>query len=275
MTADLFGAGAPLRPFFGLVRRLPGLQWVQSPAAGTDESIWPRLLERGVRVTNAHVAYVAISEYVLRAVLDHYQQAERWRAAQRDSAWRRHDFREVAGSHWLIGGLGSIGTAVAVRASAFGASVVGIRRRPNGDEPVERVVTPDRTLAELGEADVVVLCAPATDETNKLVDAEFLAAMKPRSVLVNIARGALVDEPALLAALDAGVPEAALLDVTEVEPLPADSPLWTHPRVTITPHNSGGGLGRYQRLADVFCDNLRRYLDDRPLVNELTPDQLD
>src|SRR3954468_13866520 len=125
ITADLFDTGAPLRPFFGLTQRLPGLQWVQSPAAGTDAPIWRDLLGRGVRVTNAHVADVAISEYVLRAVLDHYQRPGRWHEAQQDKAWRRHDFREIAASRWLIIGLGSIGTAVAVRAAAFGASVVG------------------------------------------------------------------------------------------------------------------------------------------------------
>src|SRR5947207_12616593 len=96
-TADLFDDGAPLRPFFGLVMRLPSLRWLQSPAAGIDAPIWAELLSRGVRVCSAHIADIAIAEFVLRAVLDHYQQPGQWRAAERDRAWRRHGLREVPG----------------------------------------------------------------------------------------------------------------------------------------------------------------------------------
>ena len=272
-TADLFDDGAPLRPFFGLIRRLPSLRWLQSPAAGIDAPIWAELLNQGVRVTSAHIADAAISEYVLRAVLDHYQRPEQWRAAQAEGAWRRHDFREVNGTIWLVIGFGSIATAVAVKARAFGATVVGCRRHPAGDEPVDRMLRPDELAGNgaVEEADVVVICAPATAETEHLVDASFLAGMKAGSVLINIARGSLIDEDALLAALDRGRPEAAILDVTETEPLPADSPLWQHPAVTITPHNSAGGKGRYARAFYLFCDNLVRYLGDRPLLNELRP----
>ena len=273
-TADLFDDNAPLRPFFGLIRRLESLRWLQSPAAGIDAPIWAELLDNGVRVTSAHIADVAISEYVLRAVLDHYQRPDEWRAAQASREWRRHDFREVNGTTWLVVGFGSIATGVAVKARAFGATVVGCRRHPTGEEPVDRMVRPDELAPDvIGEADVVVICAPATAETEHLVDAGFLGAMKSGSVLVNIARGSLVDEIALLTALDrdGGGPEAAILDVTETEPLPADSPLWTHPAVTITPHNSAGGKGRYARAFYLFCDNLVRYLEDRPLLNELRP----
>src|SRR4051812_46954561 len=275
ITADLFDEGAPLRPYFGGLLRLPSLRWAQSPAAGTDAPIWGQLLDRGVRVSNAHIGDVSISEYVLRAALDHFQQAGAWRSAQADTAWRRHDFREIAHTTWLVIGLGAIGSAVAVRAGAFGARVIGSRRHPSGQEPVERVIRPDEVLSTVPDADVVVLSAPGTNETQHLVDAQFLAAMRPGSVLINIARGSLVDEEALLVALDRGIPEAAVLDVTDQEPLPADSRLWTHPRVTITPHNSAGGVGRYAAAADLFCDNLGRYLADQPLRNELTASALD
>jgi phosphoglycerate dehydrogenase-like enzyme len=155
---------------------------------------------------------------------------------------------------------------------------VGVRRSPSGDEPVDAMVPPADVVSSgaLGSADVVVIAAPATSTTRGLVDDAFLAAMKPGSLLINIARGALVDEEALVRALDAGTSlEAAILDVTSTEPLPADSPLWAHPRVTITPHDSAGGLGRYSRAADLFLDNLRRYVDGDALMHEVTEADLE
>lgn len=271
-TADLFADGAPLRPFFGFLVRHEALRWVQSPAAGFDNPVFATIVANGRRLTTSHVTDIPIAEYVIRAVLDHYQQPQRWAASAADKAWRQHDFREVHGSTWLIVGLGSIGTAIATRARAFGAHVVGVRRRPpTGDEQADEMVTPDHIRQRLDHADVVVLSAPATAETERLVDATFLDAMKPGSVLVNIARGALVDEAALVDALDRHQTiEAAILDVTDTEPLPSESPLWDHPAVTISPHNAGGGTGRYARAADLFIENLDRYVAGAPLRNEVT-----
>ncbi|MEA3075174.1 MAG: hypothetical protein QOF60_82 [Actinomycetota bacterium] len=271
-TADLFADGAPLRPFFGFLIRHEPLKWVQSPAAGFDNPVFATIVRNGKRLTTSHATDIPIAEYVIRAVLDHYQRPEVWQASSADKAWRRHDFREVHGSTWMVIGLGSIGTAVASRAQAFGAKVIGVRRSPaTGGEPIDEMITPAAITGRLGEADVVVLSAPSTPETAHLVDDEFLAAMKPASLLVNIARGALVDEAALVAALDrATTIEHAVLDVTEVEPLPADSPLWGHAKVTITPHDAAGGTGRFARAADIFVENLRRYLEGVPLRNEVT-----
>lgn len=119
-------------------------------------------------------------------------------------------------------------------------------------------------------ADVVVLAAPATAETADLVDAGFLAMMKPGSLLVNVARGSLVDDDALIAALDSGHLTAAILDVFRDEPLPADHPFWSHPSIRITPHNAAGGTGRLRRQADLFRENLDRYITRRPLRNDVT-----
>jgi phosphoglycerate dehydrogenase-like enzyme len=268
---DLFDAyeGA-LRSFFVTVLKSETLRWFSVPAAGLDHPVFTAVLQRGVRLTNAHVTDIPISEYVLRAVLDHYQQAGLWRDAQARSAWDRHQFREVAGSRWLVIGLGAIGQAVATRARVFGAHVTGCRRNPTGDEPVDAYVSPADLLAALPDADVVVLSLPGENDAPPLVDAAFLAAMAEGSMLVNIARGSLIDEAALVEALDRGRPEGVVLDVTVTEPLPSESPLWSHPRVVLTPHNSAGGWKRYDRYDDLLVDNLVRYARGEPLRNEVS-----
>jgi len=269
-TSDLFRPGAPVAAFFRFLVGCPSLRWFQSPAAGYDSTPFHLMAEHGVRVCNAHVNSLPIAEFVLRAVLDEFQGAEEWRRQAEAREWRIHDWREVAGTTWLIVGLGHIGGAVAVRARALGARVIGCRRTPSPDDPADLVVTPDRLGTVVGDADVVVLSAPATPGSHRLVDAEFLAAMRPGSLLVNVGRGSLVDEDALLAALGTGTPVAAVLDVFDQEPLPDDHPFWTHPRIRITPHNAAGGFGRLRRQADLFAANLDRWLAGQPLEHDVT-----
>jgi phosphoglycerate dehydrogenase-like enzyme len=261
LSGDLFTHRDDLIRFFGACASSDTLRWLQTSNAGVDHPVFKSLVDRGVTLTTSHVTGPPIAEYVLRAVLDHFQRAADWRATVERRQWEIHEFRAVLGTTWLVIGLGAIGTAVAVRARAFGATVLGVRRTPRGDEPVDELVG----LDAVGRADVVVLAAPATAATRGMVDAAFLASMKPGSVLVNVARGSLVDEDALVAALDAGVPEVALLDVTATEPLPDDSPLWSHPKVVLTPHSSALGHGRHARAADVFVENLIRYATGEPL----------
>jgi phosphoglycerate dehydrogenase-like enzyme len=268
-TADMFYSGL-LRPFFRLSLESDSMRWLHSPAAGLDLPGYRELLTRGVRLTTSHVNRIPIAEYVMSAVLRHFQRPEEWQAAQAVKAWRHHEFREVYGTTWLIIGLGSIGAEVAVRASAFGARVLGVRRHPAGDEPVDQMLAPEDVEDALPGSDVVVLAAPASKETRHLAGARFLARMREGSILVNVARGSLVDEAALVVALDRGVPEVAILDVFETEPLPPDSPLWTHPRALVTPHSSAGGTGRLRRAADLFLDNLGRYRAGAALLNEIT-----
>jgi phosphoglycerate dehydrogenase-like enzyme len=269
-TSDLFREGAPVAAFFRFAVDCPSLRWFQSPAAGYDSAPFRLMVQHGVRVCNAHVNSLPIAEFVLRAVLDELQGADRWRRQQAGSEWRTHDWREVSGTTWLVVGLGHIGGAVATRARAMGADVIGCRRRPSPDDPVDRAVTPDGLGGVVDEADVVVLSAPASPATHHLVDAAFLASMRAGSVLVNVGRGSLVDEEALLAALDRGTPAAAVLDVFATEPLPPDHPFWGHPRVRVTPHNAAGGHGRLQRQADLFGANLGRYLAGAPLEYDVT-----
>jgi phosphoglycerate dehydrogenase-like enzyme len=254
-TGDLFFRGGAA-PWFELLLSLESLHWFQSPAAGYLP-LYDRLFERGVRVTGAHVNAI--------------HRADEWAAARAAQEWRPHEFREVFGTTWLVIGVGSIGSAVAERARALGARVLGHRRQPTGREPVDEMLPREALLDELSRCDVVVLAAPATAETTGFVDARFLAAMASDSVLVNVARGALVDEAALLAALDRGRPAAAILDVFATEPLPVDSPFWDHPGVVLTPHSSAGGLARHGRVVDLFVENLERYRNGQPLLHEVRP----
>lgn len=269
-TSDLFAEGSPMRPFLGLIRRAPSLKWFQSPAAGYDDPIYGELAGRGVRITNAHVNGIPISEFVMRAVLDHFQAAHLWREAEQQRAWTTHDWREISDTNWLVVGLGSIGGRVASRARAFGATVIGCRQRPDMSDPTDRTITLDEVPLVLPDADVVVLCVPATARTRGLVDDAFLARMKAGSLLVNVGRGGLIDEDALLRSLDRGVPEAAILDVFATEPLPPDHPFWKHPAVVVTAHNAAGGTGRYTRQADLFAENLDLYMANRALRNDVT-----
>jgi len=272
-TGDLFEDRSQLASFFGAIVSSESLRWLHMSSAGVDHPVFATLVERGVLLTTSHVTGGPIAEYVLRAVLDHFQRAGEWRASIADRRWETHEFREVAGTTWLIVGLGAIGSAVAVRARAFGAHVIGSRRTPRGDEPVDELVDPSLDGA-VERADVIVLAAPATASTVGLVDAAFLARMRPGSVLVNVARGSLVDEDALIAALDRGTPEAVVLDVTATEPLPDDSPLWSHPRVVLTPHSSALGTARHGRAAEVFLANLAAYIDGAPMHHVVTNDDL-
>ncbi|MDR3513402.1 MAG: D-2-hydroxyacid dehydrogenase [Caulobacteraceae bacterium] len=267
INADLFG-DAPIRGYMTVLLKSPDLKWVQSGAAGFDDAAFGRIVAKGARLTTNHSQAVGMSEYVLAGVLDHFQRGPERRAAQGRRAWARLPFREVAGSSWLVIGFGAIGRAVAVKARAFGAQVTGVRRSDGPDPDADAMAAPGEVQRLLGGADVVVLSLPLSRETAGMVDARFLAAMKPGSVLVNVGRGGLVDEDALLAALDAGKPEHAVLDVFRAEPLPADSRFWNHPRVALTGHASAMGSGLTARGDALFLENLRHYLAGEPLRNE-------
>jgi len=263
--------GPAARDFSVAILKSPRIKWLQSGAAGFDHPMFGELVRRQVRLTTSHGQAVGMADYVLWGVLDHFQRGPERREAQGQREWRRLRFRDLAGSRWLVIGFGSIGQGVGVRARAFGAHVTGVRRN-QAPHPAADAIAADADIARLlPEADVVVLSVPLTPETRHVVDARFLAAMKPGSVLVNVGRGGLVDEPALLAALETGAPEHAVLDVFETEPLPADSAFWGHPRVTLTPHSSGISSGAMDRNDELFLENLRRYLAGEPLENQADP----
>lgn len=272
-NADVF-FGQASRDFMVALLKSPKLAWVQSGAAGFDHPIFGQLVDKGARLTTSHGQSVGMAEYVLATVLDVFQKGAERRAAQRDHAWSRIAFREVTGSRWLVVGFGAIGQGVAVRAKAFGAHVTGVRRDQAAHPAADRIAALEDLPKLLPGADVVVLCAPLTAQTRHVANDRFFAAMKDDAVLVNVGRGALVDEAALLAALDAGRPSHAILDVFETEPLPADSRFWDHPRVSLTAHCSGVTDGQHTRNDELFVENLRRYAAGEPLLHEAKPEDV-
>lgn len=269
-SPDLF-IGGRINHFLDLASAAPALQWLQSGAAGVDNPRFARLAAAGVRLTASDAPAVSIAELVLAGVLDHYQRGPERRAAQAEAVWRQLPFREIAGSRWLVIGFGSIGRAVGERARAFGAHVTGVRRS-GGEEPgADRIEGTEAVPRLLPDADIVVLALPLVAATRDYADAAFFARMKRGSIFVNVGRGLLVDEEALLAALDEGRVGHAVLDVFRTEPLPPESPLWRHPRVALTAHLAGMGSGLTERSDALFLDNLARFAEGRPLRNMVDP----
>lgn len=250
------------------------LRWFQSAAAGFDDPFFARLVAKGVRLTTSHGQAVGMADYVLAGVLDHFQRGPERRAAQAEGAWRSLPFREVNGSSWLIVGFGAVGQGVAARARAFGARIIGVRRDQSPHPDADAIAAIADLPRLLPEADVVLLSAPLSEATRHLAGAGFFAAMKEGSVVVNVGRGALIDESALLAALEKGRPAHAVLDVFETEPLAPESPFWRHPRVSLSAHCSGVTGAQDGRNRDLFLDNLRRWLDGQPLLYEVDPKDL-
>jgi len=205
--------------------------------------------------------------------LTHTRRLWEARDCQAARRWVHDELRGtvLAGRTMGVLGLGTIGVQVARRAAAFGMRVVGTVRRPRQIPGVERVYPPDEIDAVLREAAVLVIALPLTPATRGSVGARELAALPEGAFLVNIGRGGLVDEGALLAALRAGRLAGAGLDVFDTEPLPADSPLWAAPRLIITPHVAGDFPGYMDRIIPHFCENLRRYLGGQPLLNVVDP----
>ena len=268
-TPDVwFSAAGP--PFMSAILGANRLEWFQASAAGTEHPVLRSLIEKAERYTGSHVQSEAIAEWVLWAGLDWLQKGQARRAAQANKVWGRIPFREIARTHWLIIGFGAIGQATARRLRALGATVTGVRRTPGSHEHADEMIDPEAVLEATGRADVVLLCTPHTEETEGMANAAFFAAMKSTAMLVNVGRGMLVDEAALVHALDSGEIDHASLDVTATEPLPEDSPIWTHPKITLTAHLSADTMGTAHRSDALFLDNLDRLLSGAPLRNLVT-----
>lgn len=247
----------------------PSLKWLQTFNAGLDHPGYRKVAAAGIRIGASSAQAVAISEYTFAHVLSLYQPIEAQRELQAKKEWRRLSFRELSRSTWLIVGFGNIGQVLAKRAKAFGARVLAVRRSAAPSPLADEVGTPAALPNFLSQADVVVLACPHTRETERMADAGFFGAMRDGAILVNVARGGLIDDEALLAALDDGKVGTAVLDVFEPEPLPAASPYWAHPRVRLTAHSSFAGEGTLLRGDELFLANLPRYFAGEKLINEV------
>lgn len=246
-----------------VLARASRLRWAQVMGAGVERFLVPEVPSRVV-ITRAPIFGEWMSEYVIGWCLSLSQRMETYRAAQRDRRWIQEIEPEpLRGRTMTVVGLGDIGRALARVAHAIGLRVLGVSRRARKVPHVERVYPTSALARALAAADIAVLAVPLTPSTQGLVGARELAAMKRTAWLVNVARGAVVDETALIDALKGQRLAAAILDVFEEEPLPAASSLWSLPNVIVTPHISGPS--KADEITAVFNDNLRRYVRGQPL----------
>ncbi|MBX9255943.1 D-2-hydroxyacid dehydrogenase [Desmonostoc muscorum CCALA 125] len=247
----------------------PALRWQQSPSAGVNHILTPTYLKRDIILTNAAgVHAIPISEFVLAFMLYHAKNLRKLQVLQDEHTWVRGVFlEELADATLLIIGTGNIGQAIASRAKAFGVEVWGSRRHPEPLPNFDKIVGADEWRSLLPAADYVVIATPLTPETKGLIDEDAFRSMRPSAYLINIARGAIVDETALLTALREGWIAGAGLDTVSIEPLPPESPLWSLPNAFITPHCSALSPRLRERIAALFIDNLKRYQTGQPLRN--------
>jgi phosphoglycerate dehydrogenase-like enzyme len=266
--------GISLRPEqFGAARKL---RWIQSPSAGVHQFLFPELVNSEVILTNGRDVHgPVVAEQVIAMILAlakqipaavRFQQKHVW---AQEAIWRdRGGPREIEGATLGLVGLGSIGRNVATRAAALGMRVIAVREHPEKEKPagVGEVFPTSRLLDLLGRSDYVVLSAPVTPETTGMIGRKQLAAMKRRACLVNVGRGQLIDEPALVDALRDHKISGAALDVFDQEPLPPESPLWDFEDLLITPHTAGMAEKLWERQYALFSENIRRYLSGQPLL---------
>jgi len=269
---------------WGLAQRLvtlaTKLRWLHTPFAGVDRVLNPDLQATAVRVTSSRgVNSVAVAEHVLALVLALTRGITTAVRAQKERRWvqanlygRRPPLSELNGRLLGIWGFGEIGRELAVRAHALGMTVWGVTRtgrQPPHPPGVDRLLPHDKADAMVRAADVLVLALPLTPATEGILGARALRSMKPSAILINIGRGTLVQEPALVRALRENWIMGAGLDVFADEPLPASSPFWDLPNVVLTPHVAGTHPDYMARSADLFLKNLKLYLSGQPLLNEV------
>jgi phosphoglycerate dehydrogenase-like enzyme len=285
--------------FDRLLARAPGLAWVHSATSGVEGALTPAAIERGVVVTNARGVFSRpIAEYVLMMILSVSRRLPQLLELQQERTWQPLEGAELRDVTVGIIGLGSIGRAVGALATAFGCRVVAVRRRPGderrpatdgpaaaedasvssdvsersfGETMLERVGGPETLPELLGESDFIVLAAPLTPETEDMINEETLGLVKPGAWLINVARGKLINEHALLRALREGPLGGAVLDTFRDEPLPASSPFYDLDNVIVTPHTAWSSGRVLDRSVELFCDNLRRYAAGEPLLNVVDP----
>jgi len=254
------------------------LKWIHSTAAGVAQLMYPELRDSGIMVTNpSGIFSVPMAEHTMGLLLalarnfpDSVRGQDRGRWAQQEIWDKPQHLTELNGKVLLIVGYGSIGREVAKRAKAFDMRVWGVTRSGAGDRtPVEKIFAAAQLREAMPGADYVLICAPETAETKQLIGAAEIARMKRGARVINVGRGSLLDEAALLQALESGALGGAALDVAQTEPLPAESPLWKAPNLFITPHTSGVSDRLWDRQAAILVELLARWFDGREMFNRV------
>ncbi|AKQ55433.1 D-2-hydroxyacid dehydrogenase [Bordetella hinzii] len=285
LSSDVLGGSTrdvhepSMQIFCDLLLRAPGLAWLQVPSAGVDRPVYQALAGRGVAITTAAgAASETVALSALTGLLALSRRLPLWVEAKRTRTWLNlrsgpGEPRELRGEKVLIVGCGRIGSHLARLCQALGMRTHGLRRSPAAAAaPFDAMGTLDELGDAVATADWVVAACPLTPQTRGLFSDAVLRRFAPHASFINIARGGVVDEAALIDALRSGRMEAAYLDVFEVEPLPAASPLWELPNVLLSPHSAGDTRGRHARIAEIFLANLKRWLHGQALDNLVSLD---
>ena len=259
------------------LRIAPRLRWVQGTAAGTGEQLRAAgltadELERVAITTSSGVHGGELAEFAMLGLLAFTKDLPRLLSDQAARRWSNYPMPELRGRTILIVGFGSIGGEIGRLAKAFGMRAIGINRSGASRSPnVDEMYGPDSLVDLLPAVDAVALALPSTHETRLMFDGRAFESMRDGAIFINVGRGAVVDEEALIAALRSGRLRGAALDVFVTEPLPADSPLWELPNVLISPHTAALSIHENARIVDLFCENLRRYLASEALLTRVDP----
>ncbi len=260
----------------------PNVRWIQATSAGIGQFVkrmaYDRRMPGTVFTTASGVHAEPLAEFCLMAMLMFNKGLLRMVHDQERKHWERYAGTDLVDRTLVILGVGTIGRKVARIAKAFGMTVVGVKRSPGATDPaslnLHELYAPAALSDVLPRAEYLVLITPHTDETEKMIGPSELASLPQGAVLINIARGAVVDEAALIESLRSGHLGGAALDVFEEEPLPQSSPLWEMPNVLVSPHSGSTSDRENGRLTNLLCENLRRYLDGEPLLNVLDTEKL-
>ena len=254
-----------------LLDAAPNLRWYHSVGAGVEDLVGVReFRDRGITLTNNSGSYdIQIAEHALAFILAGAKRLHVYRDQQQRRNWKEHRQDELRGSTLVVYGIGSIGAEIARLGAALGMRVIGVRRRVEAVPGVERIVPPELLEDVAAEADYLAIAAPLTRATRGAISRDVIGRMKKTAWIVNIARGAIVDEDALVEALRAGRLGGAGLDALTTEPLPADHPLWTLENVMISPHSSNSSPHVRERTLALFMENLRRFKAGDDLLNRV------
>lgn len=259
---------------FDMALRTRSIKVLQTFNAGLDNAFYKMIAAKGTTICNSSAQGIAIAEFVFAHVLYQFQPIRLQAQQQAQRLWKHTPFRELSQSTWLIIGFGPIGQAIAQRAKAFGAKTLVIRRNATlANEHVDICENPSMLPVLLPKADIIVLACALNSSTKHLANKTFFSKTRPDALLINVARGGVVDDGALLQALDEGRLGHAVLDVFLTEPLPREDAYWSHPKVTVTPHTSFAGSGTMERWNQLFLDNLARFVRNEPLLNLVEPSQ--